>query len=486
MSFDLNTVLIFGGLILLISVLSSKLLYRVGVPTLIIFLSLGMLLGSEGIGGIQFADYNIAEMVASFGLIFIIFFGGMGINWKTARPIAVKASLLSSIGVVITALTLGVFASFILPITILEGLLLGAIVSSTDAAAIFSILRSRNLNLKHNLAPMLEMESASNDPFAFMLTIIFVSAINLTNDVPIGLMLLQQVVFGLGLGAIIGLVGSFLLKKIAIEIDGLYPILIIAIVFILFSLSQIIGGNGYLAVFVAGIILGNSAIPNKYSIVRFFDGLSWLMQIILFFTLGLLVFPSQLLPVALSGLVIALFLIFVARPIAVFGILSFFKVPVKQQLFISWVGLRGAASVVFATYALKAELDSSNLIFNTVFFIALFSVLIQGSFIPLVAKKLNLIGDEENVMKTFTDYVEDTYDTLIEIELKKDSPVVEKHIMDLKLPENVLIIMIKRQNKVITPRGSTVLHPGDKLVISGESRHVIEECINHYKPVKNH
>lgn len=483
MNFDLNTVLIFGGIVLLLSVLSSKLLYRFGIPTLIIFLTLGMVLGSEGLGGFYFDDYNIAEQVASFGLIFIIFYGGMGISWKSAKPIAVKASLLASIGVLITCLVLGVFSSFILNISMLEGLLLGAIVSSTDAAAIFSILRSRNLNLKNNLAPMLEMESASNDPFAYMLTIIFISALTNNNELPIVLLLFQQLVFGVGLGFIFGYLTKELLKRINMDIDGLYPILIIAVVFILFSLSQIIGGNGYLAVFIAGMIIGNSPIPNKYSIVHFFDGVSWLMQIILFFTLGLLIFPSQLLPVAFKGFIISLFLIFVARPLSVFGILSFFKIPVKEQLFVSWVGLRGAASIVFATFALKAELDTSNLIFNTVFFIALFSVLIQGSFIPLVARKLGLIGEEENVMKTFSDYIEDTYDTLVEVELKKHSPVIGKTIADLKFPSSVLVIMIKRDKQIITPKGHTELHLGDKLVITGEDKKIIEGCVNFGKPI---
>lgn len=469
MNLDLNTILIAGGFILFISVLSSKILYRLGVPTLIIFLTLGMLLGSEGIGGIYFDNYDVAEKVASFGLIFIIFYGGMGMNWKSAKPVALKASLLSTIGVVITCLVLGVFASFVFKLSIYEGLLLGAVVSSTDAAAIFSILRSRNLNLKNNLAPLLEMESASNDPMAYMLTIIFISVLTNQSDLPILLLLFKQMVFGVILGFAFGFLNSYLLKKISIEIEGLYPIFIISVVFILFAFSSQIGGNGYLAVYIAGIILGNSSIPQKYSIVRFFDGVSWLMQIVLFFTLGLLIYPSQLLPVMLGGLIIALFLIFVARPISVFSILSFFKTPVKQQLFISWVGLRGAASIVFATFALKAELPISNLIFNTVFFIAFFSVIIQGSFIPLVAKKLNLIGEQDNVLKTFTDYVEDTYDTLLEIEVKTDNPLINKTIMELNLPENVLIIMIKRKNKIITPRGSTIINLNDKLVLTGEN-----------------
>ncbi|HOI46332.1 MAG TPA: potassium/proton antiporter [Bacilli bacterium] len=480
MNLDLNSILIAGGIILLISVLSSKLLYRLGIPTLIIFLTLGMILGSEGIGGIYFDNYNIAEKVASFGLIFIIFYGGMGMNWKSAKPIAVKASLLSSIGVVITCIILGVFSSFVLNLSIYEGLLLGAIVSSTDAAAIFSILRSRNLNLKNNLAPMLEMESASNDPMAYMLTIIFISVLTNQTDLPIFLLLFKQMVFGVIIGALFGVLSSYFLKKITIEIEGLYPIFIISVVFILFAFSSKIGGNGYLAIYITGIILGNSSIPNKYSIVRFFDGMSWLMQIILFFTLGLLVFPSQLLPVILSGLIISLFLIFVARPIAIFGILSFFKVPMKQQIFISWVGLRGAASIVFATFALKAELPSSNLIFNTVFFIALFSVIIQGSFIPLVAKKLKLIGEKDNVMKTFTDYVEDTYDTLLEIDVKLNSPLIDKTIMELNLPENVLIIMIKRKNKIITPRGTTQINLNDKLVLTGENK---DDIIKYMNPI---
>lgn len=465
----MSEALLFGGAILIISVLSSKLLYKFGIPTLLIFLSLGMLLGSDGIGGIYFDNYTVAQQVSSVGLVFIMFYGGFGFNWKTAKPVVTRSILLSTVGVVITALLTGIFSWWMFNVTFLEGMLLGAIVSSTDAASVFSILRSKKLNLKGGLASMLEMESGSNDPFSYMLTVVIISMMSNTGQQSILQLLTLQIFFGLLVGFSLALTSVYLLRNVQLEIDGLYPIFVIATVLLGYSISEMLKGNGFLAVYIIGIIMGNSKIIHKKSLVHFFDGLSWLMQIILFFTLGLLVFPSQLPDVFVEALLIALFLIFIARPVAVFSILSWFKTPVKQQLLVSWVGLRGAASIVFATFALTNQIPIANQIFNTVFFIALLSIVLQGTLIPRMAKLLDVVDEEDTVYKTFSDYQDDTHTKLIEYNVKKSSPWAGKSIMEANIPEEILVVMIKRKNEVITPKGSTVINTGDKLVLIGNS-----------------
>lgn len=461
--------LLLGGLVLLICVLSSKLLYRFGIPTLLIFLSLGMLLGSDGIGGIYFDNFVLTQQICSIGLVFIMFYGGFGVNWKIARPVAIQAILLSTIGVVITAFLVGIFSHWFFKVTLLEGMLLGAIVSSTDAASVFSILRSKKLNLKGGLASMLEMESGSNDPIAYMLTIIILSLITNNGHYSILKLLAKQIIFGIFIGLLLAIISVIVFRFIRLEIDGLYPIFVTGIVLLGYSLCEKLGGNGFLSVYLIGIIMGNSRIVHKKSLVHFFDGVSWLMQIVLFFTLGLLVFPSQLPTVIFSGFIISIFLVVIARPIAVFSILSWFKTPIKQQVLVSWVGLRGAASIVFATYALTNKISIANAIFNTVFFISLSSVLIQGTLLPKVANKLGLVEKEISVYKTFNDYNDDIHRNLVEIAIKKHSPWEGKTIMDANIPEEILVVMIKRKNEIITPKGSTLIKVDDILVLSGNN-----------------
>ncbi|HYF82935.1 MAG TPA: potassium/proton antiporter [Clostridia bacterium] len=463
----MNEILLLSGAILVICVLSSKLLYKFGIPTLIIFLCLGMLLGSDGPGGIYFYDYTMAQHVCSLGLAFIMFYGGFGFNWKTAKPVVLQSVFLSTVGVVITAFLVGIFSWWLLKISLLEGMLLGAIVSSTDAASVFSILRSKKLNLKGGMASMLEMESGSNDPISYMLTIVILSLISNNGQQSIIQLLTNQILFGFLIGFSLALLAVLVMRHIRLEIDGLYPIFVTGIILLGYSLNEWLGGNGFLAVYIIGIVMGNSKILHKKSLVHFFDGMSWLMQIILFFTLGLLVFPSQLPAVSLSAIIIALFLIFVARPVAIFSILSWFKTPLKQQLLVSWVGLRGAASIVFATYALTNQISVANQIFNTVFFIALLSVLVQGTMLPKVAKLLDVVEKEETVYKTFSDYQDETHTKLIECPIRKSNPWAGKSIMEANIPEEILVVMIKRKGEVITPKGSTVINAGDTLVLIG-------------------
>ena len=310
-----------------------------------------MLFGSDGFGGIYFDNFELAEQIGSFGLIFIMFYGGFGTSWKAAKPVLAPSIWLATAGVIITALLTGWFCYFILKTTLLEGLLVGAVIASTDAASVFSILRSRKLNLKGGLASMLEVESGSNDPIAYMLTIAILSMMSVSGQVNIVPMIIMQIVFGLGIGFVLALVSTAVLRRINFEIEGLYTIYVVAIVVLGYALSQLVGGNGYLCVYVIGIILGNTKLKHKRTLVHFFDGISWIMQMVLFFVLGLLAYPSHIPAIIGPAVLIALFMMFVARPAAVFGILSFFKIPFKEKLFVSWVGLRGAAAIVFAIMA---------------------------------------------------------------------------------------------------------------------------------------
>lgn len=462
-------VIFVAGIILLICAVSSKVLYKYGIPTLVIFLAMGMLMGSDGLGGIYFDDSQLAQDLSNFGLIFIMFSGGFGTNWKTARPVALASGVLATVGVILTALLIGVFAYLMLGLTLLEGMLLGSIISSTDAASVFSILRSKKLNLKSGLAPMLEMESGSNDPIAYMLTTIILGLI-IGEGQNIVLTLAMQVIIGVFIGVLVGKVAVWLINHINLDIDALYSIIVFGFALLSYSGANLISGNGFLAVYITALIMGNSRLVHKISLVRYFDGISWLMQILLFFTLGLLVFPSRLPDVAAEGIAVAAFLTFIARPIAIFCILAFFKRHFKEQLLVSWVGFRGAASIVFATYPLTVGLPVAEMIFNIVFFVALVSVLVQGTLFIPIAKKLGLIANEETVLKTFTDYSGEIHAELLEVNISKGSEMADKAIMDLDIPMDILIVMIKRNGKIITPRGATVLQVGDIMLMAGDSK----------------
>ncbi|HBA03102.1 MAG TPA: potassium/proton antiporter [Clostridium sp.] len=461
--------MIICGLVLLICITSSKVLYKFGVPMLLIFIILGMLFGSDGVVGIYFDNYELTRELCSFGLVFIMFYGGFGTNWKEAKPVARESILMSTFGVIITSGLTGLFCYFVLKTSLLEGLLIGSIVGSTDAASVFSILRSQKLNLKGEIASILEVESGSNDPIAYMLTLIVLTLMNNGGISSIVPTVIGQIIFGILIGVILSKLTVYIMRNANFEVDGFYTIFITAIAILSYALSEWVGGNGYLSVYIAGIIIGNSKIPHKRSLVHFFDGVSWIMQIMLFFVLGLLAFPSELPSVIGSSILISIFMIIIARPIATFSVLSWFKIPFKQQLFVSWVGLRGAASIVFAIYAITSGIPLENDIFHIIFFIALLSVAIQGTLIPKVARKLDLVDDTKTVLKTFTDYQEDRSTTLIEYNVDSNSSWKEKTIMEADIPEEILIVMIKRDNEIIVPKGSTLINQGDILVLSGNN-----------------
>ncbi|MGL5312984.1 MAG: potassium/proton antiporter [Peptostreptococcaceae bacterium] len=470
----MTKLMIISGLVLIICITSSKILYKFGVPMLLIFIILGMLFGSDGLVGIYFDNYELTSQLCSLALVFIMFYGGFGTNWKMAKPVAIPSVLMSSLGVVITAGLTGLFCYLVLGTTLLEGILIGAIVASTDAASVFAVLRAQKLNLKGSLASLLEVESGSNDPIAYMMTIIVLTMMKSSGELSLGnlaLIIIKQIALGLIIGVLIAKVTVYILRYSNFEIEGFYTIFVTAVAILSYALSEYLGGNGYLSVYISGIIIGNSKIPRKKSMFQFFDGISWIMQIALFFMLGLLSFPSRLPQVTVTAVAISIFMIFIARPLATFVILSPFKFTIKEKLFISWVGLRGAASVVFAIFAVTFGVKIENDIFHIIFFIALFSVAIQGTLIPKIANLLGLVENEEenSVLKTFTDYTGEINTQLLEVTMTAENKWINKTIMDANIPEEILIVMIKRDDKILVPKGSTVINEGDILVLNGNN-----------------
>ncbi|HEX8060694.1 MAG TPA: potassium/proton antiporter, partial [Cyclobacteriaceae bacterium] len=455
MAFSSENVLLLGSILLFISIIASKTSFKLGIPTLILFLIVGMLAGSDGPGGIYFDDPETAQFLGVVALNFILFSGGLETKIESVKPILKDGIALATIGVLITAVLVGVFAAYVLGFSVTEGILLGAVVSSTDAAAVFSILRSRSVGLKGNIRPLLEFESGSNDPMAYFLT---VSVIDLVQhpDASI-LQLIPKFFIGMIIGGACGYFHgramTWVVNKIKLEVDGLYPVLILALVFFTFSFTDRIGGNGFLAVYVSAIILGNSNFIHKKSLIRFYDGQAWLMQIVMFLALGLLVYPRQMLQVVPQGLLITAFLIFIARPVAVFVSLArATDLNWRKKLFLSWVGLRGAAPIVFATYPLLAHVIYANTIFNLVFFISAISVLLQGTTLPVMAKWLHVSVPEKLKRKFPLDIElkEDLRSTLVEVDVATNSPAVGRAVVDLRLPKNAMIVLIHRNGKYLT------------------------------------
>ncbi len=479
MTLTTENILLIGSILLFISLILGKTSYKYGVPFLILFLGVGMLAGSDGIGGIYFDNPFAAQFIGIVALNFILFSGGLDTSWQSVKPILWQGVTLSTLGVILTATIVGIFVWAVTDYTIYEGLLLGSIVSSTDSAAVFSILRSKKLSLKGNLRPTLELESGSNDPMAYILTIVFTGLVinqdsNLVSIIP---MFFRQLLLGGFLGFLFGKLGVYMINKIRLDYEGLYIVLVIAIMFISYSATDFIGGNGFLAVYICAIILGNHELIHKKKILKSFDSFAWLMQIVLFITLGLLVFPSQIVPVLGVGILISLFMIFVARPISVFLSLTPFKLDQKSRWFISWVGLRGAVPIVFATYPLIAGAEKANMIFNIVFFISITSVLLQGTTLPLVAKWLKLTVPEELLPKHPLESVifEDVKSKMTEVIIPLNSRVDNKKIFEIGFPPDALISLIMRENKYITPTGSTTLKSNDKLYILSDNEESLEK-----------
>ncbi|HCB00979.1 MAG TPA: potassium/proton antiporter [Anaerolineae bacterium] len=462
-------ILIIAAGLLLISVLVSKISDSSGVPALLLFLAIGMLAGSDGFGLIYFDDPNLTQFIGIVALNLILFAGGLDTQWKDVRPVLKYGVALSTLGVVITAVIVGIAAQYLLGVTLYQGLLLGAIVSSTDAAAVFSILRSKSLGLKGKLRPLLEFESGSNDPMAVFLTIGMIQLLTQPNaqitDL-FGSFILQMIV-GVLCGFLFGKLLAFLANRIQLGFDGLYPVLTIAIVFLTYGVTNMLYGNGFLATYVAGIVAGHQDFLHRRSVIRFHDGIAWLMQITMFLTLGLLVFPTEIPPIITNGLLIAIILIFIARPVSIFLTLLPTGFSLKEKLFLSWVGLRGAVPIILATYPLLAGLSQADSIFNIVFFVVLTSALLQGASIPFVAKWLNvdIPVTKKPVYPIEFNPVSGFKSELKELTIPKDSPASGKTILELHFPEEFLIILIARDNEFIMPSGGIDLREGDTLIV---------------------
>lgn len=479
MNLSTENIILIASILLIASIIANKTSFLLGIPKLILFLLIGILAGSEGIGGIYFDDPHVAQLLGVIALNFILFSGGLDTKWESVRPVIWPGVSLSTLGVLITATTIGFFVHWVTDLSLLEGFLLGSIVSATDAAAVFSILRTRNLGLKGNLRALLELESGSNDPMAYILTISFTYLVS-HGDATVGRLawdFSREIIIGGILGLGLGWLMVYTINKAALETEGLYPVLILAMIFFTFSITDILGGTGFLAVYLAGLVLGNNNFLHKKSIVRFYDGQAWIMQIVMFLTLGLLVFPSRIAPIAGVGMLIALFLIFIARPLAIFISLSFFKMKTREKLFISWVGLRGAVPIIFATYPLIEGIAKADFIFHLVFFISASSVLLQGSTLPLVAKWLKVTVPRK--VKKVTALDMELYDTVrsefVEVILPGSSNAVGKPIVKLRLPKSALIVLLVRDGKYIQPNGSTILEEHDKLLLLANNKEVLNE-----------
>jgi len=430
----------------------------------------------------------LTQWIATVALAVILFSGGVDTNWQGIKPVFKEGLVLATVGVLITAGIMGVFSRLILKLSWPESLLIGAIASSTDAAAVFSLLRARGVSLKGHLKPLLELESGSNDPMAIFLTIGIIQWMQNSIDQPADLLLLFVMQMGIGLviGWLMSVVSLFLINRLKLGYEGLYPVLTFALVFLTFGLATLLEGSGYLAVYVFGLLLGRTEFLHKRSLLRFFDGNAWLMQIALFITLGLLVFPSQLLPVILPGLLISMILIFIARPVAVFLALLPFHFSIREKTFLSWVGLRGAVPIVLGTFPLVARIHSADLIFNLVFFIVITSVILQGTLLPQVARWLKVDkaipaspGIPFEVVET-----NKLKGKLREIRLVENSLAAGKAIFELKLPLEYLIMLISRDGDYIQPNGSTVLKAGDTLISFSEDEvyNTVQQILNSVPP----
>ena len=461
--------LILVSVVIITCVMFNKLTSRFGVPTLFVFIVLGMLFGSDGIFKISFHDYAFAEQICSIALIIIMFSGGFGANWREAKPIAAKSFLLATFGVFVTGAILALFCYFAMNMGIFESMLIGSLISSTDAASVFSILRSKKLGLKENTASMLEIESGSNDPCSYMLTMITLAFIS--GKISAGgviYMTISQFVYGIFWGLTLGYCTVLTLRNVKLA-DGFDMAFVIGSAIMAYAVPSELGGNGYLSVYIVGLILGNADIKDKPSLVHFFNGVTGLAQMIIFFLLGLLAYPSQILPVFFPSLLIFLFLTFGARPIAIFSILTPMKCSVPQQLLISFAGIRGAASIVFAIMVMVSGITLKNDVFHITFCMVLLSIAFQGSLLPWMSKKLKMTDANIDVMKTFNDYSEEIDARFIKLVLNENHPWVNKMIMELVLPPDTLIVLVLRGENKIIPNGATLLMEEDICVLSASA-----------------
>lgn len=485
MFFTAGNILLVGSVLLFVSIIVGKTGYKFGVPTLLLFLLVGMLFGSDGLG-MQFHNADEAQFIGMVALSIILFSGGMDTKFNDVRPIMAQGIMLSTIGVLLTAFFTGIFIWWIsgmswsniaFPIT--TSLLLAATMSSTDSASVFAILRSQNINLKHNLRPMLELESGSNDPMAYMLTIVLIQLVQASgvSGGDIALSFAVQFIVGGALGYALGRTAVFMLNRLNIDNQSLYPILLLAFVFFTFSITDLFKGNGYLAVYIAGMIVGNNKIKHRKEITTFMDGLSWLFQIIMFLCLGLLVNPHEMLDVAIVATLIGVFMIFIGRPLSVFlCLLPFKNMTTRSRIFISWVGLRGAVPIIFATYPVVAGIEGANMIFNIVFFITIVSLIVQGTTISKMANKLKLSKPMPKTGNEFgVELPEEINTHLYDMVIEPSHITSGDTLKDMALPKGTLVMIVKRDEEYLIPNGTLKLHVGDRLLLISEKQEAAAE-----------
>lgn len=477
----MSELLFFISIMLVSGIVISKASYRFGMPSLLLFLLTGILAGSDGFGGIEFDNYDIAQQLGNIALIFIMFSGGLETKISTIRPIIKEGVILSTLGVILSVFIVGGFVYWVTGFSFYESMLLGAIVSSTDAAAVFGIFRSRKMGLKHNLRPLLELESGSNDPMAFIMTTTFIYLIK-SPDVSILdtiWILVRSITLGALCGWLFGRGMLWLINRIKLDTDGLYPVLSLAMSMLTFSATDIVGGNGFLAIYIAAVILGNNSFVHKKSLTRFHDGVAWLMQVVMFIMLGLLVTPSNIVPVIGVGVLVSIFMIVIARPAMVFILMYFSRFTTKDKIFISWGGLRGAVPIVFASYALVEGVPHSETIFNIVFFISIASVLVQGTLLPYMSKKLELALPQSDAASHPLDYeITDSFKSeMTEVRVDVGSTADGAKIVEMNIPHSVMVILVYRDGKYFAPKGSTKIQSGDVLTLMSENRKDVESIM---------
>lgn len=477
----LNNSLIIGSIILLASVLISKSSNKFGLPILLIFLGIGMIAGSEGLGGIHYENYELTHSLSLIAICLIIFSGGLLTKKEEIRPVLKAGISLSSLGILITTGLVAAFCHFLFKTPILESLLIGAILSSTDAAAVFTAFRDKNAQVSKNVKSLLELESGSNDPMAYLLVTIFLGLQQ--SELGSGSDTLLLILLNPTIGLAFGYGGYKLFKlindRIELDFQGLYPALMFSFVFLTYSLSTQCQGNGFLAVYLFAIQVGNSKIVHKNALITFFDGISWLAQIGLFILLGLLVFPSRLVDVAPQGALLALFLIFLARPISVFLGLANSNLNAKSKSFISWAGLKGASPIVFASLVSTEIGAEANFIFDMVFFSVLFSALLQGTTLKLAAKKLGLLFESvyDPEFPIDLEIMEKTKNGIRELEIEESFFAVGNRLVDLELPKGSLVLFIKRAGSFVIPNGSTNFEVKDKVLLVTPEKGQLDEAV---------
>ena len=463
----MNNILFLSSVVIIVSIFMYRYLSKFGVPMLLVFISLGMIFGENGIFKISYENYELSRDICSFALIYIIFFGGFGTNLSMAKGIMKKSLILSSLGVVFTALLTGIFSHYILHLDWYTSFLIGSVLGSTDAASVFAILRSHKLSLKENTASLLEIESGSNDPFAYVLTI---SVLTLSKgDFNLPLLLVKQVGFGLFVGFAFAKIANYIIKKTHSLDSGMAMALITGAMLLSYSTSEFIGGNGYITVYLLGVLIGNIHFNKKSEIVSFFNGITSIMQILIFFLLGLLVSPADALKFTIPAVILMIAMTILIRPIVVYFLMAPLKSSQGQKLLVSFAGLRGAASVVFAILVVVADKEIGMVVFNIAFIVVLLSIAIQGSFLPYFAKKVDMIDEDGDVLKTFNDY-SDTEDVdFITAEIDENHKWVGRAIKNIEFMPCVLLVLIIRNNKNIIPNGDTIIEKGDRIVLCGSS-----------------